>query len=43
MREVLIVLAIVVVGTKCIQMYNVWEEPLTSKILRESLAVSKSP
>ena len=43
MREVLIVVAIVVAGVKCVQVYNAWEEPLASKILRESLAVSKSP
>lgn len=43
MKEVLIVVAIVVVGTKCVQMYNAWEEPLASKVLRESLAVSRSP
>ncbi len=42
MREVLIVVAIVVAGIKCVQLYNEWEEPLASKILRQSIVAAKS-
>lgn len=43
MRELLIVVTIVVVGIKCVQFYNEWEEPLASKILRQSIVAVKSP
>jgi len=42
MRELLLVTTIVVAGIKCVQLYNEWEEPLASKILRQSLVAAKS-
>ncbi len=42
MRELLLVATIVVAGIKCVQLYNDWEEPLASKVLRQSLVAAKN-
>lgn len=41
MKELLIVATVIVAGIKCVQLYNEWEEPLASKVLRQSLLAAK--
>lgn len=36
MKELLIIIVLVFVGTKCAQFYNQWEEPLASRALRSA-------